>query len=79
MTINFGGRRSTKYVLKYFCGLLLAGREDSSYYEVSVKKKYRYWKSSSKYPKMTEGSAVANCSDEIKILREMFFDERQKQ
>ena len=66
--VNDYSSRSTKYVLKHFCGIMVAGKEDNSYDE-----------SFAKYEKMTaaeeaERSAMNNYSDEIRILREMFHE-----
>lgn len=68
MAIESPGARSTKYVLKQYCGYEPAGKEDNSSYES--------WAETHKISPAEEAakSASNNYMDEVKILDEMFND-----
>jgi len=62
MAIEGGSARSTKYGIKRFCGVVVAGKEDNSYYESFGKYHHRTAEEQAEYV------AQANYWDEIKIL-----------
>ncbi len=65
VAIEGGAARSTKYVIKRFCGVTVAGQEDNSSYERVSKYHHRTAEEQAEY--VTE----ANFRDEINILETM--------